>query len=156
MASHRPPNFTHLPPPTPTDRLGAKGGDWPPMGKGASPRSAFGHKGATGLPYFPRPPLWCPYPHRLGAIPHWPQRHGGHWPPTLPLGKGPGPFGGGSQKQTSKGLGRLRLWGKGQSDPLLVQLLRKNSACKNCTHKISMGAKKPHPTLPFAPTRPLT
>jgi len=59
-------------------------------------------------------------------------------------------------KEASKGLGRLRLWGKGQSDPPLVQLLRKISACKFCTHKISMGAKKPHPTLPFAPTRPLT
>jgi len=28
------------------------------MGKGAFPRSAFGHKGATGLPYFPGLPTW--------------------------------------------------------------------------------------------------
>ena len=41
-----------------------------------------------------------------------------------------------------------------QSDPPLVQPLRKNSACKICTHKISIGAKKPPPTLHFAPTRP--
>ena len=72
-------------------------------------------------------------------------RGGGLFPATLP-GRGP--------KRASKGLGRLRFWCKVQSDPPLVQLLRKNSACKIYTHKISMGAKKPPPTLHFAPTRP--
>jgi len=38
MASHRPPNFTHLPPPTPTDRLGAKGGGLATYGQGGLPQ----------------------------------------------------------------------------------------------------------------------
>ena len=132
----------HLGTPTPTD--------WPPNFPTPTPdwRATHWPPGLT-----PSVPL----PYRLDGQmpPHRPQRVRctgplPHFPPSVPLPH---------RLATKGGLQRFRptsVWGKGQSDPPLVQLLRKNSACKFCTHKISMGAKKPHPTLPFAPTRPLT
>jgi len=71
------------------------------MGKGACPRSAFGHKGATGLPYFPGLPFGAP-PHTYRLDGHlWPQRGKGWRPiPGHPTGdRGP--------KRASKGLGGI-------------------------------------------------
>ena len=154
------PKPTDWPPPTTptqTDRLGGKGwGTGHLWARGPPPDRPLATKGPLASPTSPGLPLRCPTITDLGLSLTGHKGTGAtgrlrsHW------ARAPALFGGGSQKQTSKGLGRLWLWGKGQSDPLLVQLLRKNSACKFCTHKISMGAKKPPPTLPFAPTRPLT